>query len=166
MRQMRAESKRRNSKDCGDHRNASFRLDIEGLRAIAILLVVAAMDISRAGTMLWIPPVLVLGGLVFASLALVVAVQARSYDFFTYYFTLVLTPMTFLSGVYFPLTSLPVPLQWLAQVLPLHAAVELVRPLLFGHFDAKAGLHLVVLGADLLLAWWLARTLTQRRFRA
>lgn len=42
MRQMRAESKRRNSKDCGDHRNASFRPDIEGLRAIAILLVVAA----------------------------------------------------------------------------------------------------------------------------
>ena len=31
MRQMRAESKRRNSKDCGDHRNASFRPDIEGL---------------------------------------------------------------------------------------------------------------------------------------
>ena len=31
MRQMRAESKRRNSNHCGDHRNASFRLDIEGL---------------------------------------------------------------------------------------------------------------------------------------
>lgn len=42
MRQMRAESKRHNSEDCGDPGNSSFRLDIEGLRAIAILLVVAA----------------------------------------------------------------------------------------------------------------------------
>ena len=46
------------------------------------------------------------------------------------------------------------------------AAVELVRPLFFGQFDAKAVPHLIVLGVDLLLAWWLARTLTQRRFRA
>lgn len=30
----------------------------------------------------------------------------------------------------------------------------------------QAGLHLFVLVVDLLLAWWLARTLTQRRFRA
>lgn len=133
---------------------------------VAILAVIAALGISREWTLLLTLPLLLLTGLVFSAIGLIVNAKARGYDFFTYYFTLVLTPMTFLSGVYFPLTSLPVPLQWLAQVLPLHAAVELVRPLFFGQFDAKAGLHLLVLMVDLLLAWGLARTLTQRRFRA
>ncbi|WP_079418429.1 ABC transporter permease [Thiomonas intermedia] len=133
---------------------------------VAILAVIVALGISREWTLLLALPLLLLTGLVFSAIGLIVNAKARGYDFFTYYFTLVLTPMTFLSGVYFPLTSLPVPLQWLAQALPLHAAVELVRPLFFGQFDAKAVPHLIVLGVDLLLAWWLARTLTQRRFRA
>ena len=55
-------------------------------------------------------PLLLLTGLVFSAIGLIVNAKARGYDFFTYYFTLVLTPMTFLSGVYFPLTALPQPL--------------------------------------------------------
>lgn len=132
----------------------------------AILLVIVALGISRAWTLLLALPLLLLTGLVFSALGLIVNAKARGYDFFTYYFTLVLTPMTFLSGVYFTLSALPVPLQWLAQALPLHAAVELVRPLFFGRFDPWWPLHLGVLVADLGVAWWLARTLTLRRFRA
>ncbi|OYV30187.1 MAG: nodulation protein NodJ [Thiomonas sp. 20-64-9] len=133
---------------------------------VAILAVIVVLGISRQWTLLIALPLLLLTGLVFSAIGLIVNAKARGYDFFTYYFTLVLTPMTFLSGVYFPLTALTQPLQWLAQVLPLNAAVELVRPLFFGQFDPKAGLHLAVLVFDLLLAWWVARTLTQRRFRA
>lgn len=133
---------------------------------VAILAVIVVLGISRQWTLLIALPLLLLTGLVFSAIGLIVNAKARGYDFFTYYFTLVLTPMTFLSGVYFPLTALPQPLQWLAQVLPLNAAVGLVRPLFFGQFDPQAGLHLAVLVFDLLLAWWVARTLTQRRFRA
>jgi lipooligosaccharide transport system permease protein len=57
-------------------------------------------------------------------------------------------------------------LQAVAQVLPLHAAVELVRPLFFGRWDAQALLHLLILGAYLAGGWWLARRFTQRRFAA
>ena len=32
---------------------------------------------------------------------------APSYDFFTYFFTLVLTPMLLLSGVFFPVDHMP-----------------------------------------------------------
>ncbi|MBN8745018.1 MAG: ABC transporter permease [Thiomonas arsenitoxydans] len=133
---------------------------------VAILAVIVVLGISRQWTLLIALPLLLLTGLVFSAIGLIVNAKARGYDFFTYYFTLVLTPMTFLSGVYFPLTALPQPLQWLAQVLPLNAAVGLVRPLFFGQFDPQAGLHLAVLVFDLLMAWWVARTLTQRRFRA
>ena len=136
------------------------------LSGVAILAVIMALGISREFTLLAVLPLLLLTGLVFSAIGLIVNALARSYDFFTYYFTLVLTPMTFLSGVYFPLTALPLPLQWLAQVLPLHAAVELVRPLFFGKWDGNAALHLGVLAFDLVVAWLLAGWLTRRRFRA
>lgn len=130
---------------------------------IAILLVVAAMDISRAGTMLWIPPVLVLGGLVFASLALVVAVQARSYDFFTYYFTLFVTPMVFLSGVFFPVDRLPAALAALMALLPMTPIIELVRPLVLGDVPELWWRHLGQLLLTAGLAIWLASVLVRRR---
>lgn len=66
---------------------------------IAILLVVVALDIARAPTLLWVPPVLALAGLAFASMALVVSALARGYEFFMYYFTLGVTPMVFPVGV-------------------------------------------------------------------
>ena len=72
----------------------------------AILVVIFLLGISRAPThaagacrcSAW-------PGITFASLALVFNALAKGYDFFTYYFTLVLTPMTFLSGVYFPIAA-------------------------------------------------------------
>ena len=133
---------------------------------LAILAVIVALGISRQPTLLAVLPLLLLTALVFSAIGLIVNALAGSYDFFTYYFTLVLTPMTFLSGVYFPLSALPFPLQWLAKVLPLNAAVELIRPLFFGNWDPQAGLHLGVLGVDLAIAWIVARGSTRRRFRA
>ena len=47
-------------------------------------------------------------GITFSCIALIFNALARSYDFFTYYFTLLVTPMGFVSGVFFPLHSLPV----------------------------------------------------------
>jgi lipooligosaccharide transport system permease protein len=55
-----------------------------------------------------------------------------SYDFFMYYFTLGVTPMMLLCGVFFPLEQLPLFAQQLAQCLPLTHAVSLVRPLVHG----------------------------------
>jgi lipooligosaccharide transport system permease protein len=40
-------------------------------------------------------------------IALIFNALAKGYDFFTYYFTLFMTPMMFLSGVFFPLEQLP-----------------------------------------------------------
>ena len=74
----------------------------------------------------------------FGAIGLCVNALARGYDFFTYYFTLVLTPMTFLSGVYYPVTELPGWLAALAGALPLAAAVELARPLVLGRLPERA----------------------------
>jgi len=108
--------------------------------------------------------VLGLAGITFASLALVFNALAKGYDFFTYYFTLVITPMTFLSGVYFPIAQMPDWLQVVAQVLPLKAAVDLVRPLVLGRIPADPLLPLVILTGYACSGYYLALVLTRRRF--
>jgi len=130
----------------------------------AILVVVFVLGISRAPSMLLALPVLGLAGVTFASLALVFNALAKGYDFFTYYFTLVITPMTFLSGVYFPIAQMPEWLQAIAQVLPLKAAVDLVRPLVLGRIPADPLLPVVVLTAYACCGYYLALVLTRRRF--
>lgn len=130
----------------------------------AILVVLFVLGISREPTMLLALPVLWLVGLTFAAIALVFNALAKGYDFFTYYFTLVMTPMTFLSGVYFPIAQMPEALQWVARVLPLTSAVELVRPLLIGHLPAQPLVPALVLVAYAVAGYYIALVLTRRRF--
>src|SRR6476469_5497737 len=128
----------------------------------AILVVIFVLDISRAPSMLLALPVLGLAGVTFASLALVFNALAKGYDFFTYYFTLVITPMTFLSGVYFPMDQMPAWLQAAGQALPLRAAVELVRPLILGEMPHVIVKPLLVLLAYAVAGYYLALVLTRR----
>jgi lipooligosaccharide transport system permease protein len=130
----------------------------------AILVVIFLLGISRAPSMLLALPVLGLAGITFASLALVFNALAKGYDFFTYYFTLVVTPMTFLSGVYFPIAQMPPWLQGIAQVLPLKAAVDLVRPLVLGNIPADPVGPLLILTGYACGGYYLALVLTRRRF--
>jgi len=130
----------------------------------AILVVIFLLGISRAPSMLLALPVLGLVGVTFASLALVFNALAKGYDFFTYYFTLVITPMTFLSGVYFPMSQMPPWLQAIGQVLPLTAAVEIVRPLVLGEVPVEVVRPLLVLLAYAAAGYYLALVLTRRRF--
>lgn len=130
----------------------------------AILVVLFLLNISREPTMLLALPVLGLVGITFASMALVFNALAKGYDFFTYYFTLVLTPMTFLSGVYFPIGQMPEWLQLIAHVLPLTAAVDLVRPLIIGQWPAQWLGPMAVLAGYAVVGYYIALVLTRRRF--
>jgi len=134
------------------------------LSVSAILIVIFLLGISRAPTMLLALPVLAFVGITFASIALVFNAVAQGYDFFTYYFTLVITPMTFLSGVYFPIDQMPPWLQHVAHVLPLTSAVELVRPLIIGRWPAQVVQPMAILAAYAATGYFVALVLTRRRF--
>ena len=132
--------------------------------ATAILLVMLALDISRSPLLLAVLPVLLLVGITFSCIALVFNALANGYDFFTYYFTLFMTPMMFLSGVFFPREQLPAWLQMVAQWLPLAHAVDLVRPLFMNQWPSHALLHLAVLAVYAVGSFWIALALTRKRF--
>jgi lipooligosaccharide transport system permease protein len=129
----------------------------------AILVVIFVLGISRAPSMLLALPVLGLAGVTFASLALVFNALAKGYDFFTYYFTLVITPMNLLCGVFFPVEKLPAAFQAVAGLLPLTHAVAIVRPLLLGEIPGQIALHVAVLLAYAAAGFYAASVLFRRR---
>jgi lipooligosaccharide transport system permease protein len=130
----------------------------------AILCVMLALGISHSPKLLLALPILLLTGITFSCIALIFNALAKGYDFFTYYFTLFLTPMMFLSGVFFPLEQLPEVVRAIAQTLPLANAVALVRPLFMDTWPTQPLLHLAVLAAYAGVAFWVALALTRKRF--
>jgi len=112
---------------------------------------------------LWIIPLAFLVGLTFACLGLVMNAVSPSYDFFLYYFTLLITPMVLLCGVFFPTDQLPGALQAVSAVLPLTHAVQLARPLVIGVAPAEPALHVSVLLGYAAIAFYVALVLTRRR---
>ena len=131
----------------------------------AILGVMLALGISHSPKLLVAWPVLLGVGIVFSCIALIFNALAKGYDFFTYYFTLFLTPMMFLSGIFFPREQLPPWVQAVTAWLPLTAAVELVRPLFMDQWPAQAARHGLVLATYAVVAFWVALALTRRRFK-
>lgn len=134
------------------------------LSAAAIMLVAAMLGAVSGGWMaLWALPIVFLMGLTFAAPAIIMSAVAGSYDFFNYYFVLVVTPMFMLSGVFFPLEQLPPGLLLAVQFLPLTHAVDLIRPLIVGQPLTHVGLHLGVLAIYALLGYYLAVAFVRRR---
>jgi lipooligosaccharide transport system permease protein len=133
------------------------------ISGVAILGVIFMLGIGVNPHTVLVLPVLFLIGMTFASLGLVMNALARGYDFFTYYFTLVLTPMVFLSGVYYPIAQLPGWLQTISSILPLSAAVNIVRPLILGNWPAAPIVDIVILFAYCAAGFYGATVLTRRR---
>ncbi len=133
------------------------------MSSTAILGVLFVLGIGLHPTTLLVPPLLFLIGVTFASMALIINALASGYDFFTYYMTLLLTPMVFVSGVYYPTTQLPDWLQAVAAFLPLSAAVNLVRPLILGHLPDAPLTQIAILLVYCSIGYYLATVLTRRR---
>jgi len=129
----------------------------------AILLVILGLGFGRDWLTLFVLPIGFLIGLCFGAFGLIMTSLAPGYDFFTYFFTLVLTPMLLLSGVYFPVDQMPAWLATIADVLPLKHGIDLARPLMLGRIPDAIALHLAVLVLYALAAMYLATVLTRRR---
>ena len=130
----------------------------------AILLVAALLGaIASAHAVLCIP-LLFLVGLAFAGPAVAMSAVSPSYDFFSYYITLVITPMFILCGVFYPIGSLPEAVQHAVQALPLTHAVALVRPLATGASVDHALVHLAVLAGFAVAGFYVSVALVRRRF--
>lgn len=133
------------------------------IASTSILLVASLLGAVQSVAAILAVPAAFLIGLCFAGPAIVMSAFSKGYDFFSYYFTLVITPMFMLCGVFYPTTSLPDWLQGAVQVLPLTHAVGLVRPLVAGQDLTQPVLHIVVLITYALVSYYLAVVLVRKR---
>lgn len=133
------------------------------LSGTAVLLVAVVLDLVHSPLALGVLPVVFLTGLAFAGLGLIMTSLSPSFDFFTYYFTLVITPTLMVSDVFFPRDQLPAWLQALGSALPLSHAVAIARPLMRGALPEGAAGHLAVIAAYAAIGCYLAVVLARRR---
>jgi lipooligosaccharide transport system permease protein len=97
----------------------------------AVLCVMLAFGILSPGVILLAPLVGFVTGVMFAALSLYITSLVSDINQFNFYFTGVLSPMFFFSGVVFPLDKLPLFLRPVAEIFPLTHSVRLVRYLRF-----------------------------------
>jgi lipooligosaccharide transport system permease protein len=130
---------------------------------IAILTVAAVLDVVSGWQALLVIPVVFLIGMTFAGPAMIMSSLASNYDFFNYYFVLLITPMFIICGVFYPISTLPDAIQGVVQLLPLTHAVALTRPLVTGQALSQPLLHLAVLIAYAAVSYYIAVVLVRRR---
>lgn len=133
------------------------------ISSTAILIVATLMGLVDGWSALLVLPIVFLMGCCFGAMALVVTSLAPGYDFFLYYFTLVVTPMFLLSGTFFPLDSAGAWVQQGAALLPLTHGVALVRPLMTGAPVSGILTHLAVPLIYGVISTFISLCLMQRR---
>ena len=76
---------------------------------------------------------------------MIVTSFAPNFDFFNYYSELVITPMLFFSGVFFPLDKFPAWMKTLSQFMPLTHAVAVARAVFNGEYPRGLILNFAVI---------------------
>lgn len=110
--------------------------------SFAVLTVVSAFGLIPSPFAVLCPLVGFMTGLMFAALSLFITSFVKNINHFNFYFTGLLTPMFFFSGIIFPLKDLPAPLRIAAEFLPLTHSASLMRSLCFGRFPVRLAFDL------------------------
>jgi lipooligosaccharide transport system permease protein len=127
-------------------------------------MVLALFGLAPLPSSLWVILLIPITGLLFASIGIVFSLRIPNIDFFSFYFTLFLTPLFLFSDVFFPLEErLTRPWLWVAEALPLLHPVRMARASFRGEFSPVVLWDLsYILGVSFLLLLWARRSVRQR----
>lgn len=129
------------------------------INATIVLGVISVFGLVTSPLFLLVPLIAFVGGLMFASIAMCFTAVAPNIDFFNYPAFLFITPMIFLAGTFFPLTSLPSAAQIGAMViLPLTHIVNVTRGVIGGNVEPIFGLDPALI-VGLSVVWLVVVTL-------
>jgi lipooligosaccharide transport system permease protein len=132
-----------------------------------IFLVIAlAFGVIPLGWGVLVLPVAILGGLGFGlPIAAYSSTVREDRGQFALIGRFIVTPMSLFSGTVFPLTQLPIGLQWIGWISPLWHSTQLARDLSYGQQEPAwlIAVHLLVLLAAALIGWALAVRITTNR---
>jgi lipooligosaccharide transport system permease protein len=122
------------------------------LYGTVFLLIAAMFGVVHTPLVVFAPVAVALIGLMFALIGLTYTALVPLIDYFSFYWTMFMTPMFLFAGIFFPLTRLPGWVRTLAWFVPLHQGVDLMRAVvLTGDVGRAAGSALWILVVDALL---------------
>jgi lipooligosaccharide transport system permease protein len=130
---------------------------------IIMLAVVVGFGLVRSPWAVLLLPLTALASLLFACLAVLVAAVSRNWEFFNYYITLVISPLFFFSGIFFPLTNFPAWVRDIGTLSPLTHAVALAHAMARGTPPEHPILGLTFLLVPAAASFYLALALIRRR---
>ena len=133
--------------------------------AVVFLAVMTIFGIPRSPLALLAVPAAMLTGVAFSAAVIAFAATQRNDAGFAWLFRFVINPLFLFSGTFFPVASLPDPIEWLAAATPLYHGVALVRGTILGDAQMLAAwpLHLAYMVAFFAAAAVLAHYLLKRR---
>jgi ABC-2 type transport system permease protein len=102
-----------------------FHLMIALVQAVILLAIGRVLfGVHLVGNVLTLIPLILLGGVAFIALGMCIGGRVNSEDATAALSNLIVLPMTFLGGVFFPLSSAPEPVRVIAHFLPLTYLAE------------------------------------------
>jgi lipooligosaccharide transport system permease protein len=93
------------------------------------LVIVTAFGLVESPWAVLVPPFLLLGGACFGMLGLTFTSLIRTMDWYSFYYTLFITPLFLFSGIFYPLDRLPDWVSVVAWFTPLYHLVLITRGL-------------------------------------
>ncbi len=105
--------------------------------SFAVLIVISLFGFIPSPMAVFSPIVGFFTAFMFAALSLFITSFVKNINHFNFYFTGLLTPMFFFSGIVFPLTNLPDFMQTIAEIFPLTHVARIVRALCFNSFNVN-----------------------------
>lgn len=98
----------------------------------AFLVVVALFGLVESPWALALPPFLFLGGACFATMGITFTTVVARVELYSYYYTVLITPLFLFSGIFYPLDRLPEWVHVVAWLTPLYHLVQISRGLVLG----------------------------------
>jgi ABC-2 type transport system permease protein len=120
-----------------------------GLMLLIAPLAGVSLDIT---TIVALVPVIVVLSLGLSGLGILVATFMRSQQGFQLAIQLLVFPLIFLAGVFFPVNSVPTWLEVLVKLNPLTYGVDAIRQIFLGEEAAAAGLGVEIFGQTMTIA--------------
>jgi len=146
----------------GDIAWAVFRGLVSGSLMMLVAILMGILPGSLISSLLLLL-LMIFVGILFASLAMIVTSVSPSFDFFNYYTELIITPMLFFSGVFFPLDRFPAWMKTLSNFMPLTHAVKISRAVFSGEYESGLILNFLVILVLEMIAFYIGIKMMKKR---
>ncbi len=146
----------------GDIAWGTFRGMVSGTLMMIVAVVMGVFPVSILSLILLLL-LMVFIGILFGSLAMIVTSFSPNFDFFNYYTELIIMPMLFFSGVFFPLDKFPEWMKILSKFMPLTHAVNISRALYSGEYNTGLIWNFLVILVLEMIAFYIGIKSMKRR---